>query len=343
MRKQILTAAVMAACAGMSFTALADESTTVGGKAYIDFTSKTQKDSTGTKVDNSGIGFDVKRFYVGVDHVFDDMYSANVTTDFTYDSAVNKTQVFVKKAYLQVKFSDAAKLRVGSADMPWIPFVEGIYGYRYLENTLVDKLHFGNSADWGAHLSGKVAGGMVNYAVSAVNGNGYSNPARSKSLDFGGRVSVMPVKGLTVAAGYYSGKRGHNTYANANATPPVTVLTAKRTDALVAYGYGMFKVGAEYFSAKDWSVTSSADKASGYSVFGSVAAPGDTVVFVRYDSDKPSKTGSPDMKSTYYNAGVSFAARKNIDLAVAFKNQKDKSTAGDAKNTEIGVWTQVKF
>ena len=67
MRKQILTAAVMAACAGMSFTALADESTTVGGKAYIDFTNITQK-ANGTKIDASGLGFDVKRFYLGVDH-----------------------------------------------------------------------------------------------------------------------------------------------------------------------------------------------------------------------------------------------------------------------------------
>ena len=51
---------------------------------------------------------------------------------------------------------------------------------------------------------------MVNYAVSAVNGNGYSNPSRSKSLDFAGRVGVMPVKGLNLAVGFYNGKRGHD-------------------------------------------------------------------------------------------------------------------------------------
>ena len=46
-------------------------------------------------------------------------------------------------------------------------------------------------------------------------------------------------------------------------------------DVLAAYSYDMFKVGAEYFSAKNWAVTSK-DKATGYSVWGSVA-PGENV------------------------------------------------------------------
>jgi hypothetical protein len=335
MRKQILTAAVMAACAGMSFTALADESTTVGGKAYIDFTNVDSK-TNGTKNDASGLGFDLTRFYLGVDHSFDDMWSANLTTDVTYDGIAN--EVYVKKAYLQAKLSDAAVVRIGSADMPWIPYVEGAYGFRYVEKTLIDRLGFGTSADWGLHAGGKLMDGMVNYAVSAVNGNGYKNQTRSKGVDFAGRVGIMPVKGLNLGVGFYNGKKGQDVQTATG------INTASRIDVLAAYSYDMFNVGAEYFSSEN-NKPATKDKADGYSVFASVKPAEKVAVFVRYDDAKPNKTTNSSLKDTYYNAGVSYEARKNVDLALAFKNhqQKDNSATKPLEYSEVGIWTQVKF
>jgi Gram-negative porin len=351
MRKQILTAAVVAACAGVSVAAMADETTKVGGKAYIDITNIDQKDN-GTKADSSGIGADLKRFYLSVDHGFDDMWSANLTTDVnSYNSSTKATTLYVKKAYLQGKFADAAVLRAGSADMPWIPYAEDAYGYRYVEKTLIDRLGFGTSADWGAHIGGKVMDGMLNYAVSVVNGNGYKNPTRSKSMDFEGRVGVMPVKGLNLAVGFYNGKLGKNTESNA-ANPAVSINTANRVNVLAAYSYTMFNVGAEYFTAKNWAVTST-DKADGFSVYGSVKPIEQVAVFARYDQAKPSKTNNSSLKDTYYNVGVAYTARKNVDLALVYKNEKVAGTGtingitggstGDGKYSEIGVFTQVKF
>jgi len=337
MRKQILTAAVVAACAGMSFAALADESTKVGGKAYIDFTNIDSK-TNGTKNNASGLGFDLTRFYLGVDHSFDDIWSANLTTDVTYVSSESLTQVYVKKAYLQAKLSDAAIVRIGSADMPWIPYVEGAYGFRYVEKTLIDRLGFGTSADWGLHAGGKLMDGMVNYAVSAVNGNGYKNPSRSKGLDFEGRVGVMPVKGLNLAVGFYNGKKGKDLQTATG------LNTASRMDVLAAYSYDMFNVGAEYFSSENNDPTTK-DKADGYSVFASVKPAEKVAVFVRYDDAKPNKTTNSSLKDTYYNAGVAYEARKNVDLALAFKNhqQKDNTATKPLEYSEVGVWTQVKF
>jgi hypothetical protein len=185
----------------LSLNAVADQSTTVGGKTYIDFTSIDQKND-GVKTSNSGIGADVKRFYLAIDHSFNDMWSANLTTDFNYVSNDSETQLYVKKAYLQGKFSDAFMLRAGSADLPWVPYVENLYGYRWVENTLIDRLKFGTSADWGLHAGGKLANGMLDYAASVVNGNGYKNPSRSKAVDFEGRLGVHPIDGVTLAAGY---------------------------------------------------------------------------------------------------------------------------------------------
>ncbi len=36
-----------------------------------------------------------------IDHKFNDTYSANLTTDATYDGTTGASQVFIKKAYLQ--------------------------------------------------------------------------------------------------------------------------------------------------------------------------------------------------------------------------------------------------
>ena len=156
------------------------EGTSVSGRMYYDVTSIDQKDD-GVKQAQNGVNFDIKRFYISVDHTFNKTFSADITTDFNYDSGpAGATQLYIKKAYLQAKLSDAAVIRLGSTDLPWVPFVEDIYGYRYLEQTLIDRTKFGTSADWGVHLAGKVPAGMVtfNYALAAINGSGYKKPRR---------------------------------------------------------------------------------------------------------------------------------------------------------------------
>jgi len=355
MRKQMLAAAVMAACAGTAPVVMADYTTedgatTLAGKMYADFTTLRQK-SDGSKTDATGTGVDVKRFYLGVTHDFDEMWSANLTTDFNYVSGDGETQLFVKKAYIQAKLSDAAVLRGGSADMPWIPFVEGLYGNRFLENTLIDRLKFGTSADWGLHAGGKLADGMVNYAASVVNGGGYKNPSRSKTMDFAGRLALVPVKGLTFAGGVYTGKLGKEKETDT----ADAVRTATRWDLLAAYVGSNFRVGTEYFNAKNWDVTAAeSDKAYGYSVWGAVNPAEKITLFARYDYAKPHKDTNSSLKDNYYNVGVSYKARKNVDLALAYKHDKvdngsistSNGTIGgsnDGSYDEIGVWTQVVF
>ncbi|MGN6191224.1 MAG: porin, partial [Rhodanobacteraceae bacterium] len=157
-QKQQAQAAAQAPAPSSPLAAWA-ENTKVGGTMFADFTNIDQT-SNGTKTDASGTGLDVKRFYLSVDHKFDDIWSASLTTDFNYVSNDGETQLFVKKAYLQGAFDKLATLRVGSANMAWIPFVEDWYGYRFVENTVVDKMKLGSSADWGLHLFGD--SGMFN-------------------------------------------------------------------------------------------------------------------------------------------------------------------------------------
>lgn len=322
--------------------------TTLSGKMFFDFTSIDDKNSDKGKSDKSGIGLDVKRFYLGVDHKFDDIWSANLTTDFNYSSSDGQTSVFVKKAYVQGKFDTAAVFRVGSSDMPWIPFAEKYYGFRYVENTITDRLKYGNSADWGLHLGGDIgASKSLNYAVSVVNGNGYKNPGRSKGVDFEGRVGFVPFENMVVAVGGYSGHRGQET-ENIDA-----MHTAERGDFMVAYASKAFRVGAEYFTAKNWNnvLKPQADKADGYSVWGSVAVADNVNLFARYDNAKLSKSLDRDAKDTYYNAGVEYQVTKGFKLAGVWKHGKvEKSVATplpphvqNTKTDEVGVFGEVSF
>jgi hypothetical protein len=322
--------------------------TSVSGKMFFDFTNINDKNSDKGKTDKSGFGLDVKRFYLGINHKFNDVWSANLTTDFNYASAIGQTSLYVKKAYVQGKFDDAAVLRIGSADLPWVPFAENYYGFRYVENTLIDRLKYGTSADWGLHLGGDVgASKSLNYAVSVINGGGYKNPSRSKSVDFEGRVGFVPFENMIVAVGGYSGKLGKEVESTLNSN------TAQRGDLMVAYADKTIRLGAEYFTAKNWNNVLSplSDKADGYSLWGSIALSDDIALFARYDNAKLSKNLDRKAKDTYYNLGLQYQVTKGFKLAGVWKHEDgDKSVTAPipahvqtVKTNEIGVFGEVSF
>ncbi len=408
MRMRILTAAVLTSCAGATTAVAADlgENTTVGGRVYFDVShiSLQNQNAAGADVDTppTGTGFDVKRFYLIVDHKFNDIWSANLTTDAQFSTASTATvttptgtttaltnqntsggvtEVMIKKLYLEGKFDKLFVLRVGAADTPWAPFVEGLYGYRWVEKTATDRLGFANTADWGVNANGSGgANGLFTYSASVVNGGGYKNPTRTKSPDFEGRVGVKPLDWLTIGAGFYSGHLGQITATN-DAFPR---NTASRFDGVVGVNVSGLRVGGEYFSAKNYKTvnnlaasvygTSSivggtvtavpvSDKADGFSGWVSYVFAGQWNVFGRYDDVKLSKDVAPNLKDKYFNLGVGYKPSKALDFALVYKNEKVESgsasiSGGDAngsftiggangtrdgKYDEIGIYTQWQF
>ena len=71
--------------------------TKISGRMYYDLTNIDDKNH-GVKTDKSGFAFDIKRFYLGVDHKFDDVWSMNLTTDFQYSSAISSTEPYSPQA-----------------------------------------------------------------------------------------------------------------------------------------------------------------------------------------------------------------------------------------------------
>jgi hypothetical protein len=354
--------------------------TKISGTSFFDMTNVNHKEQVGSgasvKKDGhgstNGVGYDVKRFYLVIDHKFNDIWSANLTTDFNYVSADSETQLFVKKAYVQAKFDPYFTVRAGAADMPWIPYVEKWYGYRFLENTLTDRSidggrgtagtaatgigSFGNSSDWGLHAMGAGTGdNAFNYQVSVVNGGGYKNPSRSSGMDVEARVGYQPIEQMVIALGGYQGTRGKDVQ---NGQP---TRDATRGDALVAFRNSSFGIGGEYFTATNWddvlkyqgAVPAPAainDKANGYSVFADWTFMPQWSLFGRYDrvdyKYRGFNTSYKKLTDTYYNAGVAYDVLKNLRLALAWKY--DKLDGPDAspftyKTNEIGVWGMLSY
>ncbi|MFY9822554.1 MAG: carbohydrate porin [Thermoanaerobaculia bacterium] len=324
----------------------------LGIRVYADASSRDNKDdATGKKSSDSGLGVDVKRTYFTYTHTFDGMWSAQFQSDIG-DQGAKRYDVFVKKAFIQALIDPQLILRLGSADTPWVPFVENVYGLRYVEQVITDRLSFGTSADWGFHVLGNSP--LWGYQLSIVNGKGYSNPTRTKSVDFEGRLSVTPVEGLVLAVGGYSGKRGNDT----DAVP--ALHTATRSDALIGYSNSFFKIGGEYFQSDNWNnvATPAKDKADGFSGWAQVYFNPEWSVFARYDDAKPSKDLKPGLKETYYNAGLQWTLNKSFAASLVYKYDEVKGgtfSTGDAgatgsvnanskgKFSEFGIYTVYNF
>jgi hypothetical protein len=427
MRKHLTIAVILAGCAAATSVFAADlgNSTTVGGQAFFDFTniSEHQGQSNGTDptVAPSGTGFDVKRFYLTVDHQFNDVFSADLTTDAQYASnstlvsgasvtctgaakptgttcptgssvasvtptttTVNTggsaTELMVKYLYVAAKLNDAATIRVGSYAMPWVQYVDGITGYRWVEKSVGDRLSLASTADWGVNASGSLFNNLVAYSSSVVDGGGYKNPTRTKYPDFEARLTSKPFDWLDVGVGYYNGHLGQITVATEN----YDSSNAIRWDGLVSVNVIGFRVSAEYIDAKNYKTVNSltagvfgtedvvasspttvlnTDAAKGYSLLASYAFNATWNIFARHDDLSLSEDVLPGLKDKFSDAGIDYKALKSLDLALVYKNERvydGAATIGsaDANSSyviggatsktngtfrEVGLYAQYKF
>jgi hypothetical protein len=339
------------------------DNTSVSGRMYYNVSNIDMKSNGVTPAGApNGTNFDIKRFYIGIDHKFNNTFSANITTDFNYDSGpAGATQLYIKKAYLQAKLSDALTFRLGSADLPWVPFVEDTYGQRYIENVMVDYNKFGTSADWGVHVLGKfplAKDVSISYAGAAINGMGYKKPGfiagvnRSKGIDLEGRVNLN-VHDFVLAVGGYSGKLGNDV----EGTP--TFHTATRFDALAAYNGKHIRIGGEYFHASDWNDVKQSNPAltngsDGWSGWAQYKFNDQFALFGRYDWVKPKKNTAPTLEENYFNVGVQYEPVKIVDFALLYKRDKvDNGTISTQNGTiggsingtydEVGLWGQFRW
>ena len=318
--------------------------TRVGGIVFADVSHISQKTpgavaATSTAAASNGYpgvngnSIDIKRAYLIFEHTFDKVYSANVTTDLIYDGTARSTQLFLKKAYLQARYSDALVIRAGNMELPWVPFVEGVEGYRFVENALIDRIKYGTTTDASLNISGQlpVRGLKLGYSVSALDGSGFKMPGngtsnRARTLDVEGRFNAT-LGPVTAAVGGYSGNLGRNSQGAAYNH------TVSRVNALLAYATPAFRVGVEYVRVRNYTgVTTVAPvkaQGEGYSAFGSVRLGDHFNLFGRYDAVKPevdvassSTRGNSATRDAYWNFGLDYQPIPAIDIALVYKHER---------------------
>ncbi len=358
MKKTIQTIAAFAALAiatpaiagGVTVAEKGDSKLKIGGKIYVDATSKTTKNQAGTQKKSVGVG--VSRLYFSAGYAFDDVWSMGLTTDFAVAPAASglkkRSTVYVKKAYLQGKFSPALVLQAGIIGTPWIGHEEHLWKHRYVSKVFVDTYHMDSSADAGIGLKGKLAGGMVDYHITEVNGGGYGNISKSNAVDLNARIGFKPVDGLTLDLQFRDGYWGQKTYG-------VTKKKNRLIQALATYGMDGWRVGANYINYDNKQglkapIANTKTKSKGYDVwawsdFGGIG------VFGRFESVKHTITGNTlQPKTTRFLLGLDYSPRKNVNFSLAYDHSKTTNYDGTTvapgnfqKDTTFGLFSQVKF
>jgi hypothetical protein len=332
--------------------------TSVSGRLYINMSNITQHIAGGPSP-NSGVGVNLKRAFVTVEHRFSPTMLAAVTLDAdnvfgqpnTQNPAPANTPAtsqlvgkgfFIKTAYGEAKLDPKLTVRLGAAQLPWYNFSESMTGFRHIERPLTDRTGFGFATDWGVHALGelyKSPDASIGYAISAINGAGVRQVKIGKSMDFEGRLTGT-YKGFYVGVGGYIGKLGNNTQALGNL--PSTFHTARRFDALGGYRNALFNLGGEYFYAKNWQDVAvnpalnqlSQDSAQGFALFGNYNLSRQWTAIGRYDWVKPNKITVPGLADNFLVAGLQYSPAKIVDIALVYKRE---TVNGGAFNTANGV------
>jgi len=330
MKKQVSLTALALATA-MTATAAHADDVKVSGKVFFDYS---KHSSTGNPDETAGT---INRTYISVKKKIDDVWSTAVTIDSSYDSATSKhNNVFLKKAQLTGKFSDAVKVKLGMIGTPWIGYEDKLNGHRYISKSYVDTHKMAASADAGVGVQGKVD--MFSYDIASVNGGGYGNTAKTEKTDLEARFGVKPIDGLTVDLGYRSGYLGKFIATTAEDKNTLTQL-------LVTYGQKgnlSYRVGANVISNKivdDLGVN--ADKTVKGTEFWAWVRSGEFGGYIRNESTDYDVAGSAKEKRTVL--AIDYHATKGVILSLVVDKTSDVGgTAGSDKST-TGLFSQFKF
>jgi hypothetical protein len=275
----------------------------------------------------SSDGFHVDRTYVeGRGHLQDGDTIRFTLDQKTDDATGGANKVFVKYAYWQHPLGGGASIKVGQNHTPMIDYdEEHFWGRRYVAPTFIDSIGADTSSDIGVSVLGK-AGDMVDYYVSAMNGEGYQHTPDGRGYSFSGRIEAH-------AQGFHGGFYDITETRHGG----VKDYDPQRELFYAFYDSDLFRLGGEYLMADNGSGNTTFDSATGYNIQGQVKLPvADATLFARYDSLDKTKTAKT---ATFTVAGVEFPVAKGV---VVTPNVQATDT-GSNSTTLYLVSSEFKF
>jgi len=336
-----LTAGLLAATP--AYAVKVNDNLDLNVKIFADFTSV---DGTGSSTsDDASSGFHFTRAYfeargkVSPDDMvrltLDQKSPADSKDSTTGDVSKADGRVFVKYAYWQHKYSDAASIKVGQNHTPLVDYIQtDLWGHRYVQKTFTDYWGAETSSDLGISVLGD-GGESFSYYVSLMNGEGYQHKTDGAGYALMGRAEWH-------GAGAHVGLYGHSE-TDRNGT---SGYDPTREELYAWWENDTFRIGGQYLMADDGDAANTDTKlfndATGYNVLANLKVPSigkKTAIFVRYDSIDKRDNGTD---STLSIAGVEFEAAKGVMVAVDYQSE-DPGTTGSQTVDTVAVNGQFKF
>ena len=314
MKTKVILAGLLA-CIGITAQAQDTKTEEPKGKAIVQVFGNFH---AGFGEQNTDMGFELDRSYLGYEYNFGNGLSAKAVMDIGKSSSVDDYHriVYIKNAMVSWKRGNLT-LNGGLISTTQFNFQEKFWGYRYIMKSFQDEYKFGSSADLGISVAYKFADWLSADAI-IVNGEGYKKIQVNDGLNYGLGVTLTPVKGFQIrlyGGLNESGEEGKKDIAN--------------LAAFVGYKHDKFSVGAEYNQMWNASYKDDADQ-YGYSVFASVKVAKFADLYARYDDLYSNNDWNIAKDEAAAILGAQFKLGKYVKIAPNFRMSIPK--ADGAKN-----------
>lgn len=159
--------------------------------------------------------------------------------------------VKTRAAYLELKdvLFPTGVLQLGQIGLPWVGYVDNLWGYRVLGTNFLDQSGYLSSVDLGATLNGQVPAELGDWAVSVANGETWKSPELGYHKDTHARLTLRPLKPFGLGGLFVSGAGTLGAY------DPDPTGPNERNRLIAQLGYrspGQFLLAADYLiSATD--------------------------------------------------------------------------------------------
>lgn len=153
---------------GVSSTTLAQTTTRLSGTAFLDFVHHLDSPDDDLRGHS---GFTYRRIYATADFGLSDAFSARVRLSADQGTADQRgPDVYIKDAFVNWRWSDQHNVTLGILPPPLFETSESVWGYRGLEEVLVDLSGLAASRDVGLRASGDInETGSLRYGVMVAN------------------------------------------------------------------------------------------------------------------------------------------------------------------------------
>ena len=326
------------------------------GEYYYDFGHKDPVLDQGHK--ESKNAFQITRGYLNVFGDFSPQISARITSDLnrvvdpSAGNNINGDLEYRLKYYYAdfhnfLPFYPSFGVKVGQFQGPWLDYEEGLWAYRVIDNMLIEKEGYINSASLGVDFRGLLPSGYGSWQVSADNGEGYHTDEPNKYKTVEARLTLKPIpqiaalKDLQFSAFAYTGKADRIT---------------KRDRYIAFAGYKYHDdafVGAEY----DWTRGSDPFKITHAGVNNVEGHGWSAMAWARMPFLKPLRIlgrfdkfrhddHAPDTTTTRWIYGVSYDVSKNVMFVLNNDRtmyEKALQAKGKKDNNLLKVDMQLSF